>query len=84
MRPMKPPISASVTTGYMQDYRTEVIISGVIPRNKVLFGSLQYDYKSTLAELFSSFSLMWNRTFTNLMTDMSSFDAFMKSVNDIE
>lgn len=61
-------------SGYMQDYRTEVITSGVIPRNRLLFGSLQYDYKRTLAELFSSFGLTWNRTFTNLMTDMTIRD----------
>lgn len=76
-------VSFSQTTGgwaqfalqeYEKDYRTTVKTDGTIPRNSALYALLSYDYKRTLAELFSSFSLSYKRTWANLMTDMTVDD----------
>lgn len=59
---------------YASDYRTRVNTCGAVPRNGTLYATAQYDYKRTLAEFFSSVSISYNRTWRNLMTDMTVSD----------
>lgn len=59
---------------YSSNYRTLVRHNGVIPRTGNLYATVSYDYKRTLAEFFSSFSLSANRTWANMMTEMTIDD----------
>lgn len=59
---------------YMSDYRTQVVRSGIVPRQGTFHAGISYDYKRPVTELFMSFGANYNYNHGNVMTDMTITD----------
>lgn len=59
---------------YMSDYRTQVVRSGIVPRQGTFHAGFSYDYKRPVTELFMSFGANYNYNHGNVMTDMTITD----------
>lgn len=56
---------------YNKDYRTRFVSSGIVPRKNNLYGTLRYEYRRPINELFINASVSFNRLWENTQTALS-------------